>query len=120
MNKGLIIFFIVVVAVAAAVISVAGVVIYLNSQSEPDIPNNPDINLTMNTTKREDNFIGKNKAISIMKGSSPDGAPGATATLTTFKGKPMYKVSWENGNYAYVDAVTGTVYDRYGSTGGIP
>ncbi|MGL6297734.1 MAG: hypothetical protein ACRC1M_01065 [Methanobacteriaceae archaeon] len=75
-------------------------------------------NDTNNTKNTSNNYIGESKAISIMKSSSPDGAPGASAVLTTFNGKPMYKVSWENGNYAYVDAVSGTVYDKYGKTGG--
>ena len=60
-------------------------------------------------------YIGENKAISIMKSFSPDGAPSASAVLTTFMGRPMYKVSWENNNYAFVDAVTGTVYDKFGT-----
>lgn len=81
-----------------------------------NITNSTNTTNTTNNTSKE-NYIGEAKAISIMKSSSPDGAPGASAVLTTFQGKAMYKISWENDNYAYVDAVTGTVYDRYGKTG---
>lgn len=115
--------------IIAAIIIVAAIggIFYfttINNNSESNNSSNIGVNtngsnITNNTTKNtSNNYIGESKAISIMKSSSPDGSPGASAVLTTFNGKPMYKVSWQNSNYAYVDAASGTVYDRYGKTGG--
>jgi len=64
----------------------------------------------------DNNYISASEAILRFESALPIGAPGATATLTTFMGRPMYKVSCSDGNYGYVDAVTGIVYDIYGQS----
>jgi len=79
----------------------------------------PSSTTTTNSTTpstNNNNYIGEAKALEIAS-QTPMGSDGAKATLTTFQGKPMYKVTWPDGNLLYVDAVTGTIYDKYGQTG---
>lgn len=103
-------------------VTVVGVFAWYNFQIEDNVVHKIHVspnNTTNDVSSSDNDYISANEAIAIMKSASADGAPGATAVLTTYNGRPMYKVSWE-GNYAYVDAVTGTVYDKYGATENTP
>jgi uncharacterized protein YpmB len=92
------------------------------NKTETNHKNTTVINKT-NTTNNtpSDKYIGKNKAISIVKSNDITGGTNFVATLTTHKEKPMYKVTFtsskeydEINQTVYVDAVTGTIYGEYG------
>ncbi|KZX16412.1 hypothetical protein MBCUR_00760 [Methanobrevibacter curvatus] len=72
-----------------------------------------------NIGEKGSEYIGEKKALEIASHVPILGKPNS-ASLVEFKGRQMYKVVWndEVGNYAYVDAINGTLYDSSGQSHG--
>lgn len=136
-SKSLIIGILVVVVIALGITAV------MNNQAPTDTTNDTngsDVNITNNSngsgnvtptptptpTPKPGKLISAAQAIAIVKAASPDALVGTfSAFLTTYAGKPMYKVSYavtQDIGYdtvsCYVDARTGTIYGEYQTVGG--